>query len=85
MPFAIKQNKTIKFNGVWKPYDTRHFIRLPPHLGEALSSLIQSKEIKREEEEIIKEGERMQKAHNLPKEVKNLTLEACQVGTVVLI
>jgi len=41
MPFTIKQNKRIKFKGVWEHYDSRHFIRLPPHLGEALSSMIQ--------------------------------------------
>jgi len=43
MPFAIKQNKRIKFKGIWEHYDSRHFIRHPPHLGEALSSMIQEK------------------------------------------
>ena len=33
MPFAIKQNKRIKFKGVWEHYDSRHFIR-PPHTWE---------------------------------------------------
>ena len=51
IPFAIKQNKRIKFKGVWKHYDWRHFIRLPPHLGEALSSMIQEKQRKEKKKE----------------------------------
>jgi len=43
--------KELKFKGVWKHYDSRHFIRAPPHLGEALSSMIQDKKIKIEVEE----------------------------------
>ena len=30
MPFTIKHNKRIKFKGVWKHYDSRHFISPPP-------------------------------------------------------
>ena len=51
MPFTIKHNQRIKFKGVWKHYDSRHFIRPPPHLGEALSSMIQERKIKIEEED----------------------------------
>ena len=57
MPFTIKHNKRIKFKGVWKHYDSRHFIRPPPHLGEALSSMIQERKIKIEEEEEEEEEE----------------------------
>ena len=59
MPFTIKHNKRIKFKGVWKHYASRHFIRPPPHLGEALSSMIQERKIKieEEEEEEVEEGE----------------------------
>ena len=56
MPFTIKHNKRIKFKGVWKHYDSRHFIRAPPHLGEALSSMIQERKIKIEEEGEEEEG-----------------------------
>ena len=54
MPFTIKQNKRIKFKGVWEHYDSRHFIRPPPHSGEALSSMFQESKnlkVKKDEEE----------------------------------
>jgi len=35
MPFTIKHNKRIKFKGVWKHYDSRHFIS-PPTLGRSI-------------------------------------------------
>ena len=58
MPLAIKQNKRIKFKGVWEHYDSRHFIRPPPHLGEALSSMIQeSKNLKVKKDEEVEEEE----------------------------
>ena len=58
MPFAINITIDLKFKGVWKHYDSRHFIRPPPHLGEALSSMIQERKIKiEEEEEEVEEGE----------------------------
>jgi len=41
MPFAIKQNKRLKFTGVPPTYTHTH-----THLGEALSSMIQNKKIK---------------------------------------
>jgi hypothetical protein len=44
MPFAIKTKQKNKVQGSLEHYDSRHFIRLPPHLGEALSSMIQKKE-----------------------------------------
>ena len=64
MPFAIKHNKRIKFKGVWKHYDSRHFISPPHHhhhLGEALYSTIQERKIKIEEEEGVEEEEEMRK------------------------
>jgi len=48
--FRNKTKQKNKVQGSLEHYDSRHFIRLPPHLGETLSSMIQNKrEIKRNE------------------------------------
>ena len=53
-----KQNKRIKFKGVWEHYDSRHFIRPPPTLrGSIVLNDSKEKEIKREEEEGVEEEE----------------------------
>jgi len=39
MHFTIKQNKRIKFKGVWNTM-TQDTLLGPPHLGEVLSSMI---------------------------------------------
>jgi hypothetical protein len=49
MPFAIKTKQKNKVQGSLEHYDSRHFIRLPPRLGEAFSSMIQNEKNKREE------------------------------------
>jgi len=52
MSFATKHTKELKFKGVWKHYDTRHFI-WPPTLGRSIvlnDSKLERKDKKKEEE-----------------------------------
>ena len=73
MSFATKHNKRIKDQGSLETL--RHLNKtlywLPPHLGEALSSMIRKRKEKRKEE---KRRERKRKAHNLLRFIRK-TLE----------
>ena len=57
MPFAIKHSKRIKVQGSLETLRLKTLYQAPPHLGEALSYMIQEMKIKIKEEEEEEEEE----------------------------
>lgn len=80
MPFATKHNKRIKVQGSLENTTTlnktRHFIVSPPHLGEALSSMIQNENKRLQEEEKRKRKEKEEKSRVNEEEISQFSLRS---------